>query len=239
MSLGEWLDVSLPYSKYRHKREGWYAAGFDIMIPTRVGMLCAYTGPLVAFFAVVWSDAAELVASPRLMLLLCLWSMHYFKRLGEVMLVHVYSGEMPLVTTASMVAMYSFVGYALSTVALLGHNHKGANSLVLPFSKLDIADAFGLILWLVGTVGNLTHHIIMSSARRGRGGTKEYVALSKLGGLFGTLTCPHYCFEVMAWFGYALVGRTVLHYTTVTFFSVYLGGRARRTRQWYAERKLL
>ena len=58
------------------------------------------------------------------------------------------------------------------------------------------------------------------AAARQRGASKQYAQVSgskyvsrdDLGGLFGSklpgFTCPHYVFECVAWFGYALVGQT-------------------------------
>merc|ERR1712146_513725 len=98
----------------------------------------------------------------------------------------------------------------------------------------SFAKISGVVLYTLGITSNFFHHWLLSRARKG----KEYVPVTEIGGLFGTLTCPHYVAEVMEWVGFALVGRTIFHYTVASFFAIYLGGRARQTKQWYLKKGL-
>jgi hypothetical protein len=41
------------------------------------------------------------------------------------------------------------------------------------------------------------------------------------GGLFGLVTCPHYLFEILAFFGFAMISQTLY------------AGRSFATRKWY------
>ena len=199
-------------------------------------MLLAYSGPLAAYLLAGGGAGA---GGARVSLLRTLWVCHYAKRLAEVLFVHKYSGAMPVATAISMCANYSFLGYASAKmIALDGDADAEAGA---QERATGAAGRVGVALWVVGQLGNFYHHWLLARARSGGGGkaASGYTPLGKLGGLFGPLTCPHYLFEVVAWLGYALVGRTAVHAEMVAFFALYLWGRARKTRAWYASKKLL
>jgi len=53
------------------------------------------------------------------------------------------------------------------------------------------------------------------------------------GGLFNFVTCPHFFFELLVWFGIAVASQQVGALGTAVGMSSYLTGRALATRKWY------
>jgi very-long-chain enoyl-CoA reductase len=60
---------------------------------------------------------------------------------------------------------------------------------------------FGVLLYVVGELGNLSAHLTLR-ALRSNGGTERGIPQ---GFGFGLVTCPNYMFETMAWVGIWLV----------------------------------
>lgn len=56
------------------------------------------------------------------------------------------------------------------------------------------------------------------------------------GGLFSKVACPHYLFELVAWFGMAMMWRHGAMYLVFVAMAVYLAVRARKNDAWYRER---
>ena len=224
LGMFEWSASTFPYSKFRHARTGVYGyGGFSAAVQSRLGMMLAYSAPLLAFVATAPAPHSGVSTS---LLLYGMWVTHYVKRILEVLFIHSYSGGMPLTTALSMMLSYGFIGYAFG--------------MATDPAGIDAWSALGMGLWVVGTFGNGWHHWLLAKARRGKLTGGAYVPLSKLGGLFGKpFTCPHYFFEVLAWLGYSLVGKTIYHYTTVLFFALYLSGRSAKTLSWYRKKGLV
>jgi very-long-chain enoyl-CoA reductase len=53
------------------------------------------------------------------------------------------------------------------------------------------------------------------------------------GGLFGLVTCPHYLFEVLGFWGIAIVSRNLLPLTCALNTTCFLAGQASATTRWY------
>lgn len=77
----------------------------------------------------------------------------------------------------------------------------------------------GLLLFLIGEVGNLNTHLVLRQLRSNR--RKERGIPQGLG--FGIVTCPNYMFEAMAWVGMALISQS---WATMLFAVVSLGQMA-------------
>lgn len=102
------------------------------------------------------------------------------------------------------------------------------------------------LLYLVGQAGNFYHHWLLARLRSGSGNTptatdgttaeKQYFAPK--GGLFSKVVCPHYLFELVAWYGVAVTGQHAQLWVTAAGMTCYLLGRSKATREWYESKKM-
>jgi len=98
--------------------------------------------------------------------------------------------------------------------------------------------------------GNLYHHIILAQLRsscppfafNGSVPTSmlnvwSYTTRCEVPrrGWFLRAACPHYFFEVLAWFGFSVVVHRPVTYLVVITMALWLGGRSIRTRWWYQQ----
>lgn len=79
-----------------------------------------------------------------------------------------------------------------------------------------IVTSVGVLLFLVGELGNLSTHFTLRNLRSSGG--KERGIPHGLG--FGLVTCPNYMFEAIAWIGITLVSWSL---STVLFVTVAVG----------------
>ncbi|KAF0907950.1 hypothetical protein E2562_022336 [Oryza meyeriana var. granulata] len=124
-------------------------------------------------------------------------------------------------------------GYFFLTATMIYTQHLTAG---LPDTPLDLLYP-GVVVFAIGVAGNFYHHRLLSQLRTtkqdsdGDGGEKQYKIPT--GGLFGLVTCPHYLFEIVSFFGFAMIAQTV-HALVIAFgTAVYLAGRSCATRRWY------
>ncbi|KAG8390821.1 hypothetical protein BUALT_Bualt01G0123400 [Buddleja alternifolia] len=183
----------------------------------KVGMIVAYTP---AFLAGVSSFFLFPDGDLRFTLLRSAVTIHFFKRLFEVLFVHKISGWMDVeaMTTISL-------SYFLSSSTMIYTQNL---MLQLPEPTVDLKYV-GVPLFLVGIGGNFYHHYLLSRLRAK--GEKQYKIPQ--GGLFNLVICPHYLFEILGFFGISCISQTVysLSFTLGTTF--YLMGRSSATRDWY------
>jgi len=147
--------------------------------------------------------------------------------LSQVLFVHRYSGSMPLDTAATIAS-----SYLLSTATMIYAQHLSHD---LPDPAVDLLYP-GVLVFAVGLAGNFYHHYLLSRLRAdagsgGGGGDKGYKI--PRGGLFGLVTCPHYLFEILAFFGFAMIAQTLYALAVATGTAAYLAGRSCATRRWY------
>ncbi|KAI6676670.1 hypothetical protein NL676_037466 [Syzygium grande] len=169
--LSEARGVHLQYSKFTLTP--------NKKVPSRTGMLVLYSPAFLAGLASFFFFPDE---GLRFLILRSAVSLHFFKRILEVLRVHKFSGGMGV---DSMVAIS--LSYFLSTVTLIYSQHLSQG---LPEPPVNLLYP-GVALFLVGIAGNLYHHILLSRLRQE--GDREY-KIPK-GGLFGRVICPHYLFE--------------------------------------------
>lgn len=98
----------------------------------------------------------------------------------------------------------------------------------LPEPSIDLK-YLGVVIFLVGISGNFYHHYLLSKLREK--GDKGY-KLPK-GGLFNLVLCPHYLFEILAFWGIFFVSQTALSLSCAFGVALYLAGRSYVTRKWY------
>jgi len=121
--------------------------------------------------------------------------------LDQVLFVHRYSGSMPLATSLLIAGCYLFNGGAMIYVQ---HLSRG-----LPEPSMDLLYPV-VLAFAVGLAGNFYHHHLLSRLRADSGGDGDDKKGYKIptGGLFGLVTCPHYLFEILAFFGFAMIAQT-------------------------------
>jgi len=125
---------------------------------------------------------------------------------------------MPLATSLLISGCYLFNGGAMIYVQ---HLSRG-----LPKPAVDLLYP-GVLAFAVGLAGNFYHHYLLSRLRAAGGGDKKVYKIPT-GGLFGLVTCPHYLFEILVFFGFAMISQTLYALTVAVGTAAYLAGR-----KWY------
>ena len=96
----------------------------------------------------------------------------------------------------------------------------------------------GVLVFAVGAASNFYHHhLLLSRLRAGGGGAggKKVYKIPR-GGLFEFVACPHYFFEIVAFFGFAMISQTLYALAVAVGSLAYLAGRSSATRKWYASK---
>lgn len=189
-----------------------FAAESNLSVPSRVGMLVIY---LPATLTAAWMSQSDAPLVTNLLLL------HFVKRVIETLTVHRYSGTLPLPVGVGIGSYYALVVAGISSVAT-------------PVPGPEFM-ALGVTMFILGELGNLYHHILLAQLRKAQAGEKSSYVIPT-GGLFDSVTTPHYFFELMAWFGMALAAQQINALLVACTMSSYLGGRAVATSKWYQDR---
>ena len=136
-------------------------------------------------------------------------------------MVHKYSGEMGLDSMIIILVSYFTLSSSLIYTQQLTQG--------LPQPSTDLKYP-GIVLFLVGIIGNFYHHYLLSKLRA-KGGKKEYKIPN--GGLFELVICPHYLFEILGFLGISLISQTLYSFSVTLGSAFYLIGRSYVTRKWY------
>lgn len=190
----------------------------EITISSRIGMLFLYWPAAAA--AIVSFFVPGVVVDTRARLLSLALAIHFLKRVFEVLFIHQYSGRMLLESAIPI----SF-SYCISTVSMIYAQYLSQD---MPEPAIDLKYP-GLALFLIGIVGNFYHHVLLSKLRQKN--DKAY-KIPK-GGLFGLVICPHYLFEIIGFYGVALIAQTVYSFAFALGTTFYLMGRSSATKKWY------
>ncbi|GJN10206.1 hypothetical protein PR202_ga28282 [Eleusine coracana subsp. coracana] len=185
-------------------------------------MLLTYVPALVA--VLVSFAVPGVMDGPRARLLGATLALHFLKRVLEVLLLHRYSGNMPLATVLTV----SF-GYLLSSVMMIYAQHINRSS---PDPPVDLFYP-GVLIFAVGITGNFYHHYLLSRLRSGGRANGAVAYTIPRGGLFELVACPHYLFEVVMFLGFAMIAQTVFALAVACSTAAYLTGRSCATRRWY------
>eukprot|EP01111_Echinosteliopsis_oligospora_P017527 TRINITY_DN7630_c0_g1_i1.p1 TRINITY_DN7630_c0_g1~~TRINITY_DN7630_c0_g1_i1.p1 ORF type:complete len:302 (+),score=72.82 TRINITY_DN7630_c0_g1_i1:17-922(+) len=127
---------------------------------------------------------------------LACWTFHYAKRILETLFVHKFShGTMPVFPN-----LFKNCGYYWSAAVGISYfvNHPLFTS--PPIERVYL----GLALFIIGELGNLTTHLMLSNLRSP--GTKERKI--PRGFLFNYVSCPNYFLEFVAWVGFSIMTQT-------------------------------
>ncbi|KAI9301651.1 hypothetical protein BJ944DRAFT_207302 [Cunninghamella echinulata] len=146
------------------------------MVPSRLGMLVIYVPSLTVCLISVffWSSSQPI----HVQLVSFFSSLHFIKRVYEVLFVHRYSGQSVL--QHNIIISFSYAGFSICQLYF--------TSLVPSYAVNQYEMKLGMSLFILGEGLNHYHHCILSNLRRG--GSKEYKIPT--GGLFKYIWCPHY-----------------------------------------------
>ncbi|CAN6196927.1 unnamed protein product [Urochloa humidicola] len=226
--LAELRGTHMAYSKFWHVVAAGAGSNNNkqrggALLKSRDGMLVAYTPALLAAAASFAVPGA--VDGPRAQILSAVLAVHFLKRVLEVLFMHRYSGSMPVDTAVTI-----GTSYLLSTATMIYTQHLSHD---LPDPPVDLLYP-GVAVFAVGIAGNFYHHYLLSRLRSasGGGGDDKGYKIPR-GGLFEFVTCPHYLFEIMGFFGFAMIAQTVYALAVATGTAAYLAGRSCATRRWY------
>ncbi|ONI21450.1 hypothetical protein PRUPE_2G066300 [Prunus persica] len=179
---------------------------------------------LIAYIPAFLAGVASFVLYPqeniRILLLCSALTIHFFKRIFEVLFVHNYSGGMILDSVLAISLSYFL---STATVTYAQYLTQG-----FPEPSVDLK-YLGCLLFLIGISGNFYHHYLLSKIRSK--GDKDY-KIPK-GGLFGLVICPHYLFEIVGFVGISLISQTLYAFSFTIGSALYLIGRSCATGRWY------
>ncbi|XP_018330966.1 very-long-chain enoyl-CoA reductase [Agrilus planipennis] len=183
-----------------------YLKDLGPQISWKLVFILEYLGPLVVYFIIaqrpwlVYGNTYKTINDYSFVYhvaLLC-WSLHYLKRLLETLFVHRFShSTMPLFN------LFKNCGYYWGFAAYVAYyvNHPLYTS---PNMLLFI---FGLALFTICEIGNLSIHLLLRDLRPP--GTKEKKIpkpnKNPLTKLFNFVSCPNYTYEFGAWLGFSLM----------------------------------
>ncbi|KAI8051439.1 hypothetical protein BDF22DRAFT_71685 [Syncephalis plumigaleata] len=155
---------------------------------------------------------------------------HQLKRLGEVLFIHRYSGQLSTIM-AGMMGLGNAIVSIVCAYAVLYRPPTAAEDRFLAVS-------WPIPLVLLAWGGNHYHHRILATLRppnpiRRYNAAEAYCIPGR--GWFLRAACPHYYFEALAWFAFALIAHRAIVYGVALAIAFYLAGRSWRTRDWYYE----
>ncbi|XVF82669.1 hypothetical protein PTKIN_Ptkin16aG0067000 [Pterospermum kingtungense] len=212
LAVMETRGIHLKYSKFFN-----VSSPTSFKVASRVGMFMFYAPSFFVSFASFWIFPH---GDFRFLLLKSATTIHFFKRLLEVLFVHKFSGEMGLDTMIIVMVLYFTHTSAMIYTQLLTQG--------LPEPPIDLKYP-GIVLFLIGISGNFYHHFLLSKLRAK--GVKDYKI--PRGGLFELVVCPHYLFEIIEFLGIGMISQTLYSFCAALGSAFYLMGRSHVTRRWY------
>ncbi|PNT22092.1 hypothetical protein POPTR_008G012800v4 [Populus trichocarpa] len=217
IGLFEGLGKNFKYSKFSNFNVEKSTSKQNNTVCGRDGMLVVYIPAFLSAVAFSWLFPN---VGLRFLLVKSALTIHFFKRILEVLFVHKYSGGMA-VDTVIIITLGYFTTTSITIYAL---------SLTQGFPEPPVDLKYpGVVLFLVGIVGNFYHHHLLSSLRtKNDNGYKV-----PKGGLFGLVTCPHYFFEILIFLGISFISQTLYTFASTISTICYLMGRSYATRRWY------
>lgn len=219
------IDKPMPYSKFAST--GSSSGGKSpAMVSSKTGMLIIYVpAAIVALIfqfilpQFAWMDYSTPSVAGWMVFA------HFLKRVAEVLFLHKYSGETELNAARMIGSSYALTAFMICLLSNPDVSAFGSSS-----SKL------GMLLFVIGSLGNLYHHYLLallrssSKGQDSKTGKKTYKAPN--GGLFEYVATPHYFFELVAWLGISIVSRQLTSYLNFISMTSYLCARAYNQNQW-------
>jgi len=193
-------------------------------ISARAGMLAKYV-PAFALIALkpAWLELGG--ALPGLLESMML--LHFGKRILEVLFLHDFSGS-PIEDGVSSVLIGGFYAVLAWLYCRDGARAEGPLLYV------------GLACFCLGLAGNFYHHLLLARLRRtgsqGTALTSQGKYKIPVGGLFELVTCPHYLFEILGFWGVAITALRLIPMCLAWSTTCMLAGHATSTTRWYQEK---
>ncbi len=200
---------NLPYSKFATSKG----------ISPKIGMFIIYFLPILAYLSYI--NFSKDFSFYQIFILI-FFIIHFGKRCLEVLLLHKFSGKIGIIGVV-------FITFAYTNIAVIFGSFTNSQT-GFDFSKnvSSIQISIGLLLLLIGQIGNFYHHLILLNLRKA---SNEYFIPEK--GLFKILVCPHYFFELISWLGLAIGSGFIDAFFVLFIMTCYLMGRSNITKEWY------
>lgn len=210
-----------PYSKFEKVAN---QAPAVLKLPTRISMLIIY---VPAFFVILWwmQKYSTSKGYDREFCLQFSLLFHFAKRTLECAFLHKYSGVVDITTSL----LISVVGYSQMVIVRLYYQQKVPIEF---YEQHQMAYLFGIVLFVVGEFGNFYHHYIQTTWKRGQ--DKKYVVPH--GGMFSLVACPHYLFEILAFWGLTFMSQDIIGVVGTLQIMGMLFGRAAATTKYYMKK---
>jgi very-long-chain enoyl-CoA reductase len=230
------------YSKFANRKKTSSSSKQAWMIPSRLGMTLIYAPAFIVSTVMMTYYYFHSAMSSSLVIPLAtvFLVIHFTKRLLETYFVHVYSGSVSFNLSMGIGMYYAMVTLLISTVAAKGG---GGVADLLSGQTVEIPTMVGSLLFVIGSLGNLYHHVLLSSLRqkpnksnlaskRMTTSKQTSIYVAPKGGWFQYVAAPHYLFELVAWLGIAMVAQHLNAYLVFTNMCSYLAGRSVSQNQW-------
>ncbi len=190
-------------------------------VPMRLHNILSYAVTLVLFPLVgVFSHPGSFkhpFGKPILALATLLWMLHFARRTAESAWIHRYSKPPAPYLGVLLEYLYYWGQGSLIAYKLSAPDYLGTSVLQL---------ALGILLFTFAEAGNAWSHFKLHSLRA----PGELAHRIPRGGLFERVSSPHYLFEILAWWGYALAFpcAPTLLFASLTTAILLSWGRARQ-----------
>ncbi|KAK2549736.1 Very-long-chain enoyl-CoA reductase [Acropora cervicornis] len=226
------IAVALSGMNYVNEYLGKFPLSYSKFAPEgqmnpRLGWALCYGLPAVVQIALWYS--AGMPQSTYQLVAMGTYVVHFLKRVLEALFVHKYSKKWSFFS-ALQVSLFYTLG---SAVQHYWCNVYTDEDLAAKLSSDDLALIVGFVLYLIGEFLNGYHHYELACLRPAAGSATYSVPESAL---FRFVVCPHYCFELVAWFGMAVVCQHFGIYLGWMVMVTYLAGRSHQTQQWYQKK---
>lgn len=207
--------------------------------PSRLAMFVIYAPSLITSVVVLVLGSKNDIRngqsfsffSPKPSIAAYLCTIHFAKRVAEVLFLHHYSGRTDRGTPSMISIFYTCIA---TLVAHAGSMSAPLDASVFDWKDVAARDLLGVSVFMVGIIGNFYHHYLLAKLRSSSEqktsdakcviATKAYVAPK--GGLFSYVAAPHYLFELVGWAGIAIVSNHLNVYLALAGMASYLAGRS-------------
>lgn len=217
------------YSKFAYNKK------LNIPVSSKLGMLMIYSPAFIWLLTKTSNMNIDIVSLQQResILTLCLVG-HFGKRIFETLFIHKYSGSSDGLADFFIGFYYLIMSWIIIYFLKFNENN------ILLSSKMLFG---GISCYIIGEIGNFYHHLLLAQLRKSNyeitsnteTGQEDLKKVYKIptGGLFPYISTPHYLFELIAWFGIALISQHMNAFLVFTMMSSYLGGRSKATSEWY------
>lgn len=135
------------------------------------------------------------------------WCFHFIRRIIEVLFIHKYYTltQYKSIISLSMYHIFLAIWISLSTNPYIYTIYFNINP-QFKINKIGLTKLIkiGCMIFMIGEIGNSLHYYLLRKMKK----TNIKSDVIVYGGLFEYITCPHYFFELISWFGFILISLT-------------------------------